>query len=61
MGKVEQVDQNKVPQNQNTEQQMKNISKRIDMLARSVINLTQQQKSHTPANTRNFPINSQYN
>ena len=54
VGKVEQSDQN-------TEQQMENISKRIDMPSRSVQNFTQQQRSHMPANTRNFPTNSQYN
>ena len=47
VGKVEQSDQNKVPQNQNTEQQMEKISKSIDMLSRSVQNLTQKQRSHT--------------
>ena len=61
VGKVEQSDRNKVSQNQNTEQQMENISKRIDMLSRSIQNLTQQQRSHTPANTHNFPTSSQYN
>lgn len=61
VGKVEQTDQNKGSQNQTTEQQMENISKRIDMLSRSIQNLTQQQRPRMPANTRNFPPQSQYN
>ena len=61
VGKVEQTDQNKGSQNQTTEQQMENISKRIDMLSRSVQNLTQQQRPRMPANARNFPPQNQYN
>ena len=61
VGKVEQNDQNKGSQNQTTEQQMENISKRIDMLSRSVQNLTQQQRPCMPANARNFPPQNQYN
>ena len=61
VGKVEQNDQNKGSQNQTTEQQMENISKRIDMLSRSVQNLTQQQRPRMPANARNFPPQNQYN
>ena len=61
VGKVEQTDQNKRSQNQTTEQQMENISKRIDMLSRSVQNLTQQQWPCMPANARNFPPQNQYN
>ena len=59
VGKIKQSDQNKVPQNKNTEQQLENISQSIDMLSRSVQILTQQQRSRTPANTRNFSTNIQ--
>ena len=61
VGNVEQNDQNKRSQNQTTEQQMENISKRIDMLSRSVQNLTQKQRPRMPANARNFPPQNQYN
>ena len=61
VGKVDQNDQNKGSQNQTTEQQMENISKRIDMLSRSVQNLTQQQRPRMPASARNFPPQNQYN
>lgn len=55
VGKVEQSGQMKGPQDQNTEQQMENISKRIDILAKSVQNLTHRQQFHTYPNARNFP------
>ena len=59
VGKVEQTEQCKG--SQNTEKQMENISKRIDMLSRTVQNLTQPQRPRMPMNNRNFPPRNQYN
>ncbi|MCG8048446.1 MAG: hypothetical protein N0E48_22985, partial [Candidatus Thiodiazotropha endolucinida] len=60
VGKVEQSGQMKGPQEiQNTENQMESISRRIDMLARSVQNLSHRQNTHP--NSRNFQPRNMYN
>ena len=59
VGKVEQTEPCKG--SQNTEKQMENISRRIDMLSRTAQNLTQPQRPRMPTNNRNFPPRNQYN
>ncbi|MES9879321.1 MAG: hypothetical protein ABW185_00370 [Sedimenticola sp.] len=59
VGKVEQS--NHDPQDQSTEQQMENISKRIDTLSKSVQDLTRQHRFQTPTNPRPFPPSFPYN
>ena len=62
VGKVEQSEQNKVSQDQSTEQQMENISKRIDSQSRSLQKLSQQQRSSILPNSRNVqPRNTYHN
>ena len=60
VGKVEQNSPINGRPEQNTEQQMECISRRIDMLSRSVQNLNNQQGLHAPVNSRNFPPHNAY-
>ena len=48
VGKVDQTEHNKGSQDNSAEQQMEIISKRMDSLSRSVQDLSNQQRIHTP-------------
>ena len=58
VGKVEQNSPGNAP---NTAEQMESISKRMDMLSRSVQDLSNQQRIHMPVYPRNAPNQNAYN